>query len=83
MNVELYHQEKMFGNDVALLLGMTERGGEKEERKRADEEKIFFNGGFWRGSVSVFSTARICVLMDHYGFLLQAPGTTSTSPLSL
>jgi len=36
---------KMFGNDVALLLGMIERG-EKEERKRADEEKTFFNGGF-------------------------------------
>jgi len=35
----------MFGNDVALLLGMIERG-EKEERKRADEEKTFFNGGF-------------------------------------
>jgi hypothetical protein len=37
--------EKMFGNDVALLLGMIERG-KKEERKRADEEKTFFNGGF-------------------------------------
>jgi hypothetical protein len=36
----------MFGNDVALLLGMIERGGEKEGRKRADEEKTFLNGGF-------------------------------------
>jgi len=43
----------MFGNDVALLLGMIERG-EKEGRKGADEEKTFFNGGF-REVLAVYS----------------------------
>jgi hypothetical protein len=64
--------ESMFGNDVLLLLGLIERG---KKRKTVDEEKNPFHWRYLRGCVSVFCTACISLLMDHYGFLLQAQST--------